>query len=128
MSESNCRICGRALTASASIEHGIGPVCGATHQHHPADMLSASFDYFMKGGVIVILDLNKGRSVTNDAENVIQTIRAAGMPVDTCPVIYRDSINTYDQLRVFKGQFAGFKSIGTTDIDTAIESVKRVAA
>lgn len=57
---------------------------------------------------IFIVDLNLGgKSVTNDAENVVKTI-AKKYPGKR--IFYRDSENNVDELVVKNGAFEGFKS------------------
>lgn len=61
------------------------------------------------GAVVRIIDLDQGgKSVTNDAENVIARLVKAGVPVDDRHVIYRDSDGNWDQMLTKGGAFARF--------------------
>lgn len=75
--------------------------------------------------VMVVIDLYDERwptmSVTNDAENVLASMRS--QIADGKPVIYRDTDGTYDELLHREGHFATFRALGVTDLDEAIELV-----
>ena len=73
--------------------------------------MGATFTVSVQDGAIVLEDQNKGRSVTNDAENVIRRLAADGYDL-TMPVIYRDTMGQYDQLVVKAGKFFGFRTLG----------------
>lgn len=63
--------------------------------------------------LIFIVDLNLGgRSVTNDAENVLMRIDAAvENGIGGRRVFYRDSMRQIDEILHDNGRFLGFKSI-----------------
>jgi hypothetical protein len=85
----------------------------------------STYTYTVEDGVICIVDQNRGRSVTNDAEYVIEDLHEKGLDLDKLPVIYRDTLGVWDQLRVEKGEFLDFHSLGATrDKETAKERVK----
>ena len=80
----------------------------------------ASYTYEVHGDVIVIIDHDQGKSVTNDAENVIADL-AADFDLSKYHVIYRDTRGIYDQLLVDRtGHFAGFSSINERDLPAAL--------
>lgn len=55
---------------------------------------------------VFIEDLNGPMSVTNDAENVVQSVcRVYGNAVD---IVYRDSMGVWDRLEQSQGIFTGF--------------------
>lgn len=85
----------------------------------------ATYDYTIDQGIICIVDLNEGMSVTNDAENVIQDFEDKGLLTLEQLVIYRDSMGNWDQLLVKAGGFAGFKPLGAQDKASAIMRVKQ---
>ena len=85
----------------------------------------ATYDYTIDQGIICIVDLNQGMSVTNDAENVIQDFEEKGLLTLEQLVIYRDSMGNWDQLLVKAGAFDGFKHLGAQDKATAIMRVKQ---
>jgi hypothetical protein len=77
------------------------------------------------GNVIAIIDHHQGRSVTNDADNVIVDL-AADFDLSKYLVIYRDTRGIWDQLLVDRtGRFAGFSSINERELSAAIGKVTR---
>ena len=79
----------------------------------------ASFEYdITHDKILLIIDLDNGRSVTNDAQNVLQTIA----DVERLPslvgyrVIYRDTLKRWDGMALDEtGRFQGLYPIGATD-------------
>jgi hypothetical protein len=85
----------------------------------------AVFSYQTYGNVIAITDHDQGRSVTNDAENVIADL-AANFDLSRYRVIYRDTRGIWDQLLVDRtGRFAGFSSINERDLHAALAKLTR---
>ncbi|WP_157266396.1 DUF6011 domain-containing protein [Azohydromonas aeria] len=127
-----CLICGKPLTDPVSVALKIGPVCRC--QIKMAEAMDRTMDLFgpprstyswtVEDGVICIVDLNGGKSVTNDAENVIADLVTAGAPVDTMPVIYRDSVGVWDELAVADSRFSTFRSVHERDKGAATAIVK----
>lgn len=77
--------------------------------------------------VVCITDHDGPVSVTNDAEQVIAWLDDHGT-LRARPVIYRDTMGNWDELRHRHGRFQGFVSCGgTRDRDTAIRIVKERA-
>jgi hypothetical protein len=87
----------------------------------------STYDYFFEDGVHVLIDKNKGASITNDAENVIKDLRRKNLDL-RLPVIYRDSMGGYDRLLVTHDEFAGFLPLRTRDRGTAIKLARGIAA
>ena len=80
----------------------------------------------LHGNVIAITDHDQGRSVTNDAENVIADLVVQGFDLSRYLVIYRDARGIWDQLLVDRtGHFAGFSSINERDLSAALAKVTR---
>lgn len=78
------------------------------------------------GNIIAIVDHDQGRSVTNDAENVIADLAAQGFDLSRYLVIYKDTCGIWDQLLVDRtGHFAGFSSINERDLPAALAKVTR---
>jgi hypothetical protein len=78
------------------------------------------------GNVIAIIDHDQGRSVTNDAENVIADLLAQGFDLSRYLVIYKDTRGIWDQILVDRtGRFAGFSSINERDLFTALAKLTR---
>jgi hypothetical protein len=72
------------------------------------------------GDVIAISDHNGGKSVTNDAENVIADL-APDFDLSRYRVIYKDTRGIWDQMLVDRtGHFAGFSSINERDLPAAL--------
>lgn len=78
----------------------------------------------IRPGFICLTDLNRGRSLTNDAEAVIADLVRQGYDLTNNRVIYRDTSGIWDELVVSKGAFLGYRSINASDIDSAIGAVK----
>ena len=78
------------------------------------------------GNVIAIIDHDQGRSVTNDAENVIADLVRQGFDLSRYQVIYRDTRGIWDQLLVdSNGHFAGFSTINERDLSAALAKITR---
>lgn len=87
--------------------------------------LRAVYSCTIHGDVIAIVDHCQGKSVTNDAENVIADL-AARFDLSRYRVIYRDSLGTWDQLLVDStGHFAGFSSLNERDLPAALAKLTR---
>jgi hypothetical protein len=83
--------------------------------------LRANYTYDVHGNVIAIIDPNDGgKSVTNDADNVIGDFVAKGFDLSQCRVIYRDTRGIWDEMLVKNGAFAGFRSINERDLADAL--------
>lgn len=54
---------------------------------------------------VFLIDLNGPRSVTNDAENVVNHINNI---YPNRRIVYRDSMNNWDELQHNNGEFTGF--------------------
>ncbi|WP_445500643.1 DUF6011 domain-containing protein [Microvirga sp. G4-2] len=131
-----CKICGKPLSDPISVETGMGPICRIGLKAAAAD--NRTLDLFgnrpcytceLVGDVICIVDLDRGgKSVTNDAENVIEDLVADGYDLSKLRVIYKDTLGIWDELVVRDGRFAGFKSINERSRDAALGKIRRVAA
>jgi hypothetical protein len=85
----------------------------------------AIYSRTIHGDVIAIIDHEQGKSVTNDAENVIADL-AANFDLSRYRVIYRDTRGIWDQLLVDRtGRFAGFTSINERDLPAALAKLTR---
>ena len=88
----------------------------------------STYSVLVDAGVVVVTDLDHGRSVTNDAEGVIEDLRAAGHDL-AMPVIYRDTAGRWDRIAVgADGRFAGFLPIGGHDYAAARLRLEEVLA
>ena len=87
--------------------------------------LRTIYSYTIHGDVIAIIDHDQGKSVTNDAENIIADL-AACFDLSKYRVIYRDSRDVWDQLLVDRtGHFAGFSSLNARDLPAALAKLTR---
>lgn len=79
----------------------------------------STYSYSIEDGIACIIDHDHGRSVTNDAENVISDLLKSGLNLDAMPVIYRDTAGTWDQLVVENDRFSGFRTINKESKEAA---------
>lgn len=79
----------------------------------------STYSKTVEDNFICILDHDRGRSVTNDAENVIADLVAAGFDVDAYHVIYCDTGGTWDWLCTAGGKFTKFKPLHARTKDEA---------
>ena len=86
----------------------------------------AVYSRTVHGNVIAIIDHDQGRSVTNDAENIIADLAAQGFDLSRYLVIYKDTRGIWDQLLVDRTRrCAGFSSINERDLSAALAKVTR---
>lgn len=97
-----CNICGKPLS-------------------NPISTPRASYDWGITQGVVWIEDLDQGKSVTNDIENVIADIKEHILGK---PVIYKDSLGVWDGISISNNKFTGFYSINERGLQSAILKVK----
>lgn len=72
-------------------------------------------------GYLGIIDNDLGgRSVTNDAENVIADLVKAGIDLSKTRVLYRDSCGAWDGLATEGGRFVGFVPFGAPTFELAL--------
>lgn len=85
----------------------------------------AIYSYTIHDNVIAIIDHDQGKTVTNDADNVIADL-AACFDLSRYQVIYRDTRGIWDQLLVDRtGHFAGFSSLNERHLSAALGKVTR---
>ena len=85
----------------------------------------AVYSYTLHGNVIAIADHGAGKSVTNDADNVIADL-AANFDLSKYRVIYQDTRGIWDEMLIDRtGRFAGFSSINERDLPTALARLTR---
>jgi hypothetical protein len=85
----------------------------------------AIYSYTVHGNVIAIIDHDKGKSVTNDADNVIADL-AACFDLSKYRAIYKDTRGIWDEILVDRtGRFAGFSSINERDLSAALAKLTR---
>ncbi|MHB9836811.1 hypothetical protein Q8F57_018420 [Paraburkholderia terrae] len=80
----------------------------------------STYSYTIEEDFVCIIDHDKGgRSVTNDAENVIADLIAAGIDVARYSVIYRDTAGIWDWMCTAGGAFSGFISLDALSKEVA---------
>ena len=85
----------------------------------------ATYDLEVRGDLILLVDLCIGRSITNDAEHVIEDLRQR-CDLSRCRVIlYRDTRGIWDRLLIDQhGRFGGFCTLNERSLEAAIARVK----
>jgi hypothetical protein len=86
---------------------------------------AVSFQYHALTDVIVVIDHDKGCSVTKDADAVIAFL-AERFDLSKYRVVYQNDRGIWDQLRVEAGRFAGFRCLNRTTLEAAIEKLNGV--
>lgn len=85
----------------------------------------AIYSYTIHGNVIAIVDHDQGKTVSNDADNVVRDLEAC-FDLSRYQVIYRDTRGIWDQILVDRtGRFAGFSSLNERDLAAALGKVTR---
>jgi hypothetical protein len=75
--------------------------------------------------VIALTDLDRGRSITNDAEQVVATLREHLGDLDRFRIIYRDSEGRWDGIATIRSHFVGFVPLRCDNLDRAITVARR---
>lgn len=83
--------------------------------------LSCSIDTFMHGRVLCVIDMDWGKSVTNDVEAVVQHCIVSWPDWDR--LIYKDSTGTWDEIVVTNGRFDQFRRINEEDLEKALQKL-----
>ena len=90
-------------------------------------LIRATYDTTVIGNVIAIRDSGSGKSVTNDAENVVSDLAKAGFNLADYRIIYRDTRGVWDEMVIRAERFAGFSSINEHDLTAALAKVGAAA-
>jgi hypothetical protein len=81
----------------------------------------------IQGNVIAITDPDDGgKSVTNDAENVIGDFVEKGFDLSKYRVIYRDTPGIWDEMLVEDGAFVDFRSLNERELTGALAKLPSV--
>lgn len=80
----------------------------------------ASYRTQVVGDFLLLVDLDLGKSITNDAENVIADLVRDGALADGKRVLYRDTLGRWDELLHDGMRFTGFRAINGLTGDDAI--------
>jgi len=71
--------------------------------------------------IYILEDKGKSTSITNNAKDVIKEICANyGNIPDNAVVVYRDTLGTWDELKVIDGKFSEYKPLGAITENEAI--------
>jgi hypothetical protein len=109
-----CQICGRRLSNAISVKIGIGPICRAENNKQGVfKFMRAQFEVLKheSGKYIYIRDIGKVcRSVTNDAEYVVEQLYLEYEITDETRIIYDDSDSRTDEILHSGRKFTGFKA------------------
>lgn len=71
----------------------------------------AAFTVITIGNLLIIVDRDLGRTVTNDADRVVAKLVERGHDVDACVIVYLDTAGRWDQLLTAAGRFCGFRAL-----------------
>ena len=74
--------------------------------------------------VIEIVDVFGTKSVTNDAERVIEEIVRTGIAVDDYVIIYRDTEGFWDGMKTEDSRFMDFVLMGATHASDAASAMR----
>jgi len=73
---------------------------------------------FREIGIIAVVDLHGARSVTNDAEAVVENLKDVYGGLKGWRILYRDSMGNWDELRHNGETFTGFRNLSDTVLKT----------
>lgn len=125
----HCSICGRELTDPVSVSRGIGPECilGAKQDLVGQGTLFASraaYDYKIRNGVLMLYDLNGGRSLTSDMELVLKEIEETEGDLSYHKIMYKDCFGEWDGVVYRNGRVRLFH-LGGTDQQQALNILEK---
>jgi len=80
------------------------------------------------GTVICLVDLDKAKSITNDADHVIRDLHQRFGDLSGFRVIYLDTMGTWDEIAVTENRFHGFKSVNERSQAAALARVSQQAS
>lgn len=89
--------------------------------------LSAKFNAKIQDEYLLLEDLAEEyqcMSITNDAEEVVKW--ATKNITGWSRILYKDTVGQWDELVVQNGEFKGFRCIGETDEQTAIDKANSI--
>lgn len=92
-------------------------IVGRTHLHY--EVLGTEPER-----VVVLYDDNTGLSITNNAENVVESvIRHVGFKSGVDRMIYQDTDGNFDELVILQDRFHDFHLLRAWSLDQAITSL-----
>lgn len=119
-----CLICGRHLSDPVSVKMGIGPVCRVRdNQQEVFSFMHAQIKVLKheRGKYIFVRDAGRvtGRSVTNDAEYIVEQLYLDFDITDDTRIFYEDSEGQIDELLHSGKRFKDFK-FGHEGVDLGV--------
>jgi hypothetical protein len=84
--------------------------------------VSSTYTMEIRPGFICLVDLDIGRSLTNNAAVLIADLVRDGYDLAKNRVVYRDTMGIWDQMLVAGNRFSGFKRLNRNNLDAAIEA------
>ncbi|UNW11100.1 hypothetical protein MOW14_14815 (plasmid) [Acinetobacter indicus] len=85
--------------------------------------MGSSFTLEIDNDFLEIYDHNLGRTVTNDAERVVervaQYLKECNQDISQFKIVYQDSMGVWDAMTVRDGKFSGFIGLGALDEEHA---------
>jgi 3-mercaptopyruvate sulfurtransferase SseA len=82
-------------------------------------MNRSKYVFEQEGSFVFIEDLDEGKSVTNDVENVVRDLAEEGIDVDRSIIVYKDTSGTWDGILCRDGKFFAFRAIGAKSREQA---------
>lgn len=80
----------------------------------------AEFRYGIFGPIVALVDLGGAKSITNDAERVVEDLVRDGVALEGKRLIYRDQRGHWDELLVVDGRFRDFRILQESDLEELI--------
>lgn len=91
----------------------------------PLGLSDAHFEYSIVDDVVILYDLDKGMSITNDVENVLYDLKAIIPDLKNKHIIYQDTAGIFDEIAVTSDcEFLGFNYLGETSLHQALRVLK----
>lgn len=80
--------------------------------------MRSTYTYQLHNNFVIIDDQDRGKSVTNDIENVIHDIEHENPETDLSGYrwVYRDTQGIWDEVLVLEGMFMGWKPLNERDL------------
>lgn len=84
----------------------------------------ARYVHHVDHGVLSIIDHGRGRSVTNDIEQVLAEVAEHGVDLNSVQVMYRDTRGAWDAVQIESGHFSALVPLNETDENRARSRLK----
>ena len=87
--------------------------------------MKCHFNMQIDGGVVILIDLTTGVSVTNAADEVVKEVVFVMGTDSGFRIIYRDTMGGFDGLAHRGERFIGFVPLNTHDRNVAVDLARR---